>query len=68
MSSSQYKRVRVALEIAKLGGMHSHAGKGKGRKGKGYVMDDGEEEAGYIFEAMQQMKWQQSGWIFSRYS
>lgn len=68
MPSSQPKRVRVALEIAKLGGMHPHAGKGKGRKGKGYVMDDGEEEACYIFEATQQMKWQQSGWNFLRYS
>ena len=57
--SSQHKRVRVALEIAKLEGMHPHAGKGKGRKGKGHVLDDkeeAEEEACYIFEAKQQMK------------
>lgn len=31
-------------------------------------MDDGEEEACYIFEAMQQMKWQQSEWMFQKYS
>ena len=57
--SSLHKGVRVALEIANLGGMHPHAGKGKGRKGKGYVLDnkeEAEEEACCIFEAKQQMK------------